>query len=85
MTGGGRLLTEMWQEKAGIRKGLAASSIGIATAGVSFIAAGGYLIRQEALIFLLATIWALGITVIAFVSLLLSVQEADGSETITQK
>lgn len=80
LTGAGRLMVEMRQQKGGIQKGLAASSIGIATAGVSFVAAGGYLIRQEALVFMLATIWALGVTVIAFVSLLLSAREAEGSE-----
>jgi len=39
---------------------------------VSFVAAAGYFARQEAPIFMLATLWALGVTVIAFVSLLTS-------------
>jgi hypothetical protein len=39
---------------------------------VSFLVAAGYLTREEALIFMLATLWMLGVTVISFVSLLLS-------------
>jgi hypothetical protein len=44
----------------------------LVTAGVSFMAAAGYLTQEEALIFMLATLWTLGVTVIAFVSLLTS-------------
>jgi len=40
--------------------------------GVSFMAAAGYLTQEEALIFMLAMLWTLGVTVIAFVSLLTS-------------
>jgi hypothetical protein len=59
-------------QKTGIQRAFVTSSIGLGTAGVSFMAAAGYLTQEEALIFMLATLWTLGVTVIAFVSLLTS-------------
>jgi hypothetical protein len=79
LLGAGRLVVEMSQQKSGMQRGIVASTIGIGTAGASFMAAAGYLAREEALIFMLATLWALGVTVIAFVSLLISAQQ-DGTK-----
>ena len=39
---------------------------------MSFLAAAGYLTREEALIFMLETLWLLCVTTIAFLSLLIS-------------
>lgn len=75
LLGASRLMIETSQQKSAMRRGITASSIGIGTAAVSFMAAAGYFAREEALIFMLATLWALGVTVIAFVSLLISARQ----------
>lgn len=75
LTGAGRLMLETRRQASGMQRAVGASTLGIATAGVSFVAAAGYLPRAEALIFMLATLWALGVTVIAFVSLLIAARE----------
>jgi hypothetical protein len=72
LIGGGRLAIETLGQKTGIQRAFVTSSIGLGTAGVSFMAAAGHLTQEEALIFMLATLWTLGVTVIAFVSLLTS-------------
>jgi hypothetical protein len=72
LIGAGRLAIEMLGQKTRIRRAFITSTIGLGTAGVSFVAAAGYLTREEALIFMLATLWLLGVTVVAFVSLLIS-------------
>jgi hypothetical protein len=81
LTGAGRLAIETWGQKTGIQRAIVTSTIGLGTAGVSFVAAAGYLTREEALIFMLATLWALGVTVIAFVSLLTSVSVSSPTES----
>jgi hypothetical protein len=70
--GAGRLALERLGHETEIRRSSITSAIGLGTAGVSFPAAAGYLTRGEALIFMLATLWLLGVTVIVFVSLLVS-------------
>jgi hypothetical protein len=75
LIGAGRLTLEAWREASGMQRAFVASTIGLGTAGVSFAAAAGYLTPQEALIFMLATLWTLGVTVIAFVSLLISARQ----------
>ena len=72
LLGSGRLLLETLGHKTEVRRSWITSAIGLGTAGLSFLAAAGYLTREEALIFMLATLWILGVTVIAFVSLLVS-------------
>jgi hypothetical protein len=72
LIGGGRLALETRAQKTEVRSSAIASTIGLGTAAVSLMAAAGYLARQEALIFMLATLWVLGVTVISFVSLLVS-------------
>jgi hypothetical protein len=62
LTGGGRLAIETLGQKTGIQRAFV-TSIGLGTAGVSFMAAAGYL--TQTLTFMLATLWALGVTVIA--------------------
>jgi hypothetical protein len=72
LLGAGRLLLERLGHKTEVRRSSITSALGLGTAGVSFLAAAGYLTREEALIFMLATLWLLGVTIIAFVSLLVS-------------
>jgi len=72
LIGGGRLAVEASRHRTEVLRSSAASATGLGTAVVSFLAAAGYLTRVEALIFMLATLWTLGITVISFVSLLVS-------------
>jgi hypothetical protein len=72
LSGAGRLALETLGHKTEVRSSLITSAIGLGTAGVNFLAAAGYLTREEALIFMLATLWLLGVTIIAFVSLLVS-------------
>jgi amino acid transporter len=60
----------------------ASSAIGLGTAALAFIAAAGYFTTdKQALIFMLATLWILGVTVIAFLSLLMSAS-ADGGSAV---
>ncbi|HEY2525858.1 MAG TPA: hypothetical protein VGI29_12415 [Candidatus Binataceae bacterium] len=73
LIGGGRLALEASQHRTEVLRSSAASATGLGTAAVSFLAAAGYLTREEALIFMLATLWTLGVTIISFVSLLVSV------------
>jgi hypothetical protein len=76
--GAGRLAVEQRRNLAGIRSASITVGWGMTVAAISFAAAGGYLVREEALIFMLATLWLLGVTVIAFVSFLaLAAQPAE--------
>jgi hypothetical protein len=70
LIGAGRLAIETSRQESAMQRAFVTTAIGLGTAGVSFMAAPGYLTREEALIFMLATLWTLGVTVIAFVSLL---------------
>lgn len=72
LIGAGRLALETLGRRTEVLSASLTSAIGLGTAAVSFAAAAGYLPREEALIFMLATLWILGVTVIAFVSLLVS-------------
>ena len=44
---------------AGMQRANVVSSIGLGTAAASFMAADGYLMSEKAIIFMLATLWAL--------------------------
>ncbi len=71
--GAGRLALETLRHQTDLLRSGASSTIGLGTAAVSFIAAAGYFATNEqALIFMLATLWILAVTVIAFLSLLIS-------------
>ena len=72
LVGGGHIAFDTWRQKSDILRSYTTSAIGLGTAAVSFQAAAGYLTREGPLIFMLATLWILGVTVIAFVSLLVS-------------
>ena len=72
LIGGARLALETSRHRTEVLRSSATSVMGLGTAAMSFAAAAGYLIREEAVIFMLATLWILGVTVIAFVSLLVS-------------
>ena len=72
LIGGGRLALETYRHRTDVLRSSAASVMGLGTAAVSFAAAAGFFIREEAVIFMLATLWILGVTVVAFVSLLVS-------------
>lgn len=75
LVGAGRLALEQRRNLGGMRSASLAISLGLTVAAISFAAAGGYFIRVDALIFALATLWLLGVTVISFVSLLASATE----------
>ena len=77
LVGGGRLALEAAQQRTEVLRSSATSAMGLGIAAASFAAAAGYLIREEAVIFMFATLWILGVTVIAFISLLVSASRPD--------
>lgn len=73
--GGGRLAMETRRAETGLRSARVMSGIGLAMGLVSWVCAAGYLPRIEHFMFLLATLWTLGVTVIAFISLLMTARD----------
>ena len=77
--GAGRLMLDAWRQEPGsLLRASVPSTIGLVTGGISFAAALGQLPRAEILVFMLATLWALAITVISFVSLLMAPRRSGG-------
>ena len=72
LIGASHLAVETWRQENGLQAALVPIAIGMTTAFASIAAAAGYLPRAEVLVFMLATLWALCITVISFVSLLIA-------------
>ena len=70
-TGASRLAREQWRHESGVRQGYATAGLGLAAAAASFAAAAGYLPQYSHFILMLGTLWALGVTVISFNSLLM--------------
>ncbi|MBI2802023.1 MAG: hypothetical protein HYX63_17375 [Gammaproteobacteria bacterium] len=71
--GAGRLALDARQGQAGFnRASLPAMSIGFTVMTANFVIAAGYQATVEAPVFMFATLWALGITVISFVALLMA-------------
>ena len=70
--GASRLALETWRDETGVQRGWAMSSIGAVAGIVSLMSAMGYLLSIGNLIFLLATLWTLVVTVISFISLLMT-------------
>ena len=76
LLGASRLALETKRGQTGFRSAWIASSIGWAAGIVSLLGAAGYLISIENLIFFVATLWTLGVTVISFISLIMSPRAA---------
>ena len=72
LVGGSRLALETLRHRTEVLRSAATSITGLGFALASFVAAAGFLSREESLIFMLATLWTLDVSVIAFLSLLLS-------------
>jgi hypothetical protein len=76
MTGAGRLAVETWRNESGVRRASITSGIGLAVGSACLLSAAGFLPQLENLILMLATLWSLCVTVISFISLLLSPRDA---------
>jgi hypothetical protein len=59
LVGAARLALETRRHVAGMQRAYVVSSTGLGTAAASFMAADGYLMSEEAIIFMQATLWAL--------------------------
>ncbi|HVN89671.1 MAG TPA: hypothetical protein VMT61_07650 [Candidatus Binataceae bacterium] len=70
--GAGRLAFEARRNMDGIPRASLMVALGMTVAGLGFAAADGYFVHEVALLFMLSTLWLLGVTVISFVSLMTS-------------
>ena len=70
--GGGRLVLETMRGETSLRGGPVVSTCGLVAGVFSLLSSAGYLSGIGNFVFLLATSWTLGVTVVSFVSLLMS-------------
>lgn len=70
--GGGRLALEAFRQETSLRSGLVVASCGIVAALFSSLSAAGCFPSAGNFIFLVATAWSLGVTVVSFLSLITS-------------
>jgi hypothetical protein len=86
LVGASRLALETVRHRTEVLRSAGTSLTGLGFALASFVAAAGYLSREESLIFMLSTLWILGVTVIAFLSLLVSASSpAEGTDYLSEE
>lgn len=81
LSGGGRLAIETWRHQSGVKLAHFTSSMGVFFGVLCAIAATGVMPKLQSLVFIVATLWALCVTAIAFVSLLTAPRPAAHVET----
>ncbi len=72
VAGASRLALESRRGETGVQRAWVMSGVGAVAGIVSLMSALGYLLNSGNLVFLLATMWSLVVTVISFISLLMT-------------